>query len=1253
MRKYLLNILFILIGLNLQATFIKKEGKKTRDFEFRAAECKAPTSRIDLDINNVRTTILNGGDLWWDLDNAKYEIPKGSDKHSIFAGSIMIGGKDETGNLKMAALTHRDGGSDFWPGPINKNTGSTTADVCDEYDKHFKINRKDVEEYVSAFNAGENPPVPLSMLNYPAHGNIADGHDYELAPFYDADSNGTYDPRKGDYPAFNIGGKHERYANGTLRGDQNIWWVFNDVGNVHTESGANAIGIEIQAQAFAFATNDEINDMTFYNYKVINRSTFTIEDCYMGVWADTDLGYAFDDFVGCDVERGLGYCYNGDANDENSEGYGDDPPAVGVDFFEGPLADANDMIDNDRDGIVDEDGELIMMSKFVYYNIGPGDQGDPNTATDYFNYIRGRWKNGAQMEYGGNGFSTSGTVCDFMFPDDSDQSDYWGTGGVVVAPWSETSAGNAPGDRRFIQSAGPFTLEPGAVNYITTGVVWAQADVGGGPWSAVQNLKKADDLAQALFDNDFEILNGPDAPDMTVQEMKNELLFYLENAETSNNFKEAYLEVDPTIVAPFGESYDSIYRFQGYQVFQLANSSVSSSELDDASKARLVWQSDLKDGIGKLVNHVFDESIGFEVPQIMVDGADEGISHTFSLTKDLFAVGDDRLINEKEYYYMAVAYGYNNYLTYVSGNDGQKLSYKAGRRNLKTYTAIPHDPSVEGNGTQIQALYGLSPEVKRISGKGNGGRFVNLTQESINQILASADHKIDQPVYSSYGSPIGVKVIDPVNVPNGDFKLEILDTVTLGDLDDAYWRMVYKPDGESEYTDTIYAVKTIGEKFEQVIKEWGLSVEIEQVIDFGETGAESFGYIGDSLQYKDPTKPWLTGVEDEEGATFQNWIRSGNSTASGGDIDFDDYYIGTSEYEDTKGVFERIVNGWVAPFRYVSHEQHGIAVTPTNIQTGGDFTEMNNVDLVITTDQSKWSICPVFEMADEVPLSQYGDEKINLKRGSTTDWNGNPLDQGLSYFPGYAIDVITGERLNIGFGEYSFLAGDNGADMQWNPTSSLFDAANSPLFGGFHTVFIFKKGDLIDIYDEGASILSVFNSGFFGKEKKVFNQCTWVYGYPLRNDAFPFLATDVTIKLRVNESYVATGDLPVYEFNTAKIHALANQKGVAKANLDKVKVVPNPYYGFSEYERNKLTNEVKITNLPKECTVKIFTLDGSLVKTIKKDNDSQTSISWNVKNEQGIAVASGLYIFHIDAPGIGEKIIKWFGVQREIDLDSF
>ena len=52
------------------------------------------------------------------------------------------------------------------------------------------------------------------------------------------------------------------------------------------------------------------------------------------VWVDPDLGDNQDDYVGCDVARGLGYCYNGDEDDGTAVGYGTNPPAIGVDFLE-------------------------------------------------------------------------------------------------------------------------------------------------------------------------------------------------------------------------------------------------------------------------------------------------------------------------------------------------------------------------------------------------------------------------------------------------------------------------------------------------------------------------------------------------------------------------------------------------------------------------------------------------------------------------------------------------------------------------------------------------------------------------------------------------------------------------------------------------------------------------------------------------------------------------------------------------------
>ncbi len=1238
----------------------EKKAMAKASFNFRSTKCKAPTSRIDLDINNVRTTILNGGDMWWDLNDAQYEIPKGGDKHSIYAGSIMIGGIDQTGNLKMAALTHRSAGSDFWPGPIDKNTVSTNSDVCDDYDKHFKLNRQEVEDYVTAFKAGESPTPPAFMMDYPAHGNQGLGHDYYLAPFYDADSNGTYNPLKGDYPAYDLGDPNmdNLAKGGKLNGDQTIWWVFNDVGNIHTESGANAVGLEIHAQAFGFATNDAVNNMTFYNYKIINRSSFAIENCYMGIWVDTDLGNAIDDFVGCDVERGLGYCYNGDANDEGITGYGFDPPAVGIDFFEGPKADYGDGVDNDKDGTVDELDELISMSKFVYYNIGAGDQGDPNTASDYYNYLKGVWKDGSTMQYGGNGYGPSGTTsnidCDYMFPDDSDNKSYWGTGGVVVPVWNETTAGNSPNDRRFIQSAGPFTLGSGAVNYVTSGVVWAPANQGEGPWSAVENLKVADDMAQALFDNDFKILNGPDAPDMGIQEMSNALILSLDNAESSNNFGEVYTEVDPLIVSPFGQSYDSLYKFQGYQVYQLKNRTISSSELADVSKARLVWQSDIEDGASKLVNHVFDQAIGFNVPEIKVEGNNTGIEYSIQLTTDLFATGDDRLINHIEYHYMVVAYAYNNYIQYTQTGGGQNFPYKAGRRNIKVYSGIPHDPSVENNGTDYLAQYGISPEITQVSGKGNGGRFVSLTEESIEEIFNSPDYKVDQPTYEGYGVPVGVKVIDPLSVPEGDFRLEILDSITIGDLSDAYWMLLYMPKGETTYTDTVYSSGTIEFKNEKNIAKWGLAVSVRDVLGVGELTADNFGLISDSIIFKDPTKPWLTGVEDIDGISYQNWIRAGRDTSSAFTaISKEDYHL-TSADDAQLGAaaeaFEKVFGGRIAPFRYASYDDYGPAGKP-NQQNGSEIDKLNSVDIVITEDKSKWSICPVFELA---PLAIGGVDKLSLRNKTTNDWNGNPLPQGMGYFPGYAIDVTTGERLNVAFAENSFFAGDNGNDMIWNPTSTLLDNSVTPIFGGGHSIYVFRKTSTLPAYDEGAEIASWITGTSVIKKVQVYHSITWVFGYPIVDKAYDFMATDVTIKLRVNQHYESTnGDLPVYEFNTDKIRALINQNELAKENLDKVNVVPNPYYGYNNYESNRLDSKIKITNLPKECTIKVFTLDGTLVKTLKKDDDSITSLTWDMKNEQSIGIASGFYIFHVKSPGIGEKIIKWFGVQKVLDLETY
>ena len=336
-------------------------SKNTEGEKSLAAGCVTPGGRTIFEYNNVRTMIFTGGDMWWDLlGNPFYEIPKYSGKHALFAGAIWIGGTDVNGQLRVSAARYRQVGQDYFTGPLKafgSDKGNTTSEMCTKYDKHFPVTKDEVIRFRSWWRAVQSNntqllqdvyagyEVPDDIKNWPGN-NTEPDYMPTLAPFWDENEDGIYNPDDGDYPFYDLDkivpcGTTPDKRRPRLYGDATLWWVYNDRGNIHTESKGASIGMEIQAQYFAFATNDELNNMTFGNYALINRSTYTLQDTYFGVWTDADLGDHADDYVGTDVNRGLGYLYNGDEMDGDGNGktYGAQPPAIGVDFFEGPYQD--------------------------------------------------------------------------------------------------------------------------------------------------------------------------------------------------------------------------------------------------------------------------------------------------------------------------------------------------------------------------------------------------------------------------------------------------------------------------------------------------------------------------------------------------------------------------------------------------------------------------------------------------------------------------------------------------------------------------------------------------------------------------------------------------------------------------------------------------------------------------------------------------------------------------------------------------
>lgn len=1707
-------VLFSLLMLTMSASVSAREciecmktNTKSQISQSKAAACKRAQSTAELNINNVRALINGYGNMWYDGSVAQYHLPKNSNTCPLFCAALWIGGTDVNDQLRIAALKFGSEGDDYWPGPLKINgTAAIDLPVCNAYDKHWIITKSQVLEHKAHFIYGDDPAdhyvvpnpdnyaeyqMPDVINNWPAKGQGEDLTQF-LAPFYDADGDLVYNPSNGDYPYYDFDNdlcprtlkaiaiaNKENYApaasmeeeyytsrgmdvvrgsilsDQVLKGDQTIWWVFNDMGNTHTETKGSSIGLEIRAQAFAFSTNDEINNMTFYSYEIINRSSYELRETYFSQWVDPDLGYAWDDFVGCDVRRGLGYCYNGKSQDTPGSGsYSGMPPAVGIDFFQGPYMDPdgkdNPKIDIDKiigagytnaqvkqllnnykmkkkvggqdsldargrqvyDTIsISDDADLFYaydplswyfhegdavgncaingvnfgnniidderfgMRRFVYYDNSTNNvYGEPSKASDYYNYLRGFWKNGQRMQYGGNAVSTgvdpANIPCDFMFPDNSDPW-HWGTDGIIptVNPmdWTEVTAGNSPGDRRFMQSAGPFTLRPGALNYITVGIPFAQATSGEGSWASVEMLRQIDDICQALFENCFKVLDGPDAPTLTCQEMSNEVILYLTYEEkNSNNYKEKYREIDPAIPANYIDEngnpqlYDSVsrsYIFEGYQVYQLKDANVSIADISDPSKARLVYQCDIENyydtvlitplrdandsvvgydtsinetpslPIGTLVNYTTNSATGLISGTVMVEGANKGIQHVIRLTTDAFASGTStKLVNNREYYYIAIAYAQNRFKEYSQTDpaylDGQKEPYLAGRMNEKgdaitPITVIPHDPSVENGGVVAQSEFGMCPNIIRKEGFGNGGSVLRLDVKSIEELMGKKGEygmepgyfkavkpgvgeedqsrmqhpcMLANPVYQENYGPINVRVIDPLKLKAGRYNIYfkaynsngVQVTQNESIKVDQYTRWFLIPEGT---TDTIPSDFTIGRYNEQLFLDLGIAVTLVNVdpsattIDIDGTiydgnkfkgsdfGGGSFygGFVADgallgsSMSFEDPYKAWLSGVPDNDSYYPYNWIRSGtqyapksysnfNTLSTKYDINVDtyldeDFFKGwidprysanqldaapvENSGTDKTQMYESVVDGLWAPYGLVSTMPYHpgfsfmyymasdhildsidrqaqkdynkyklermLMVNSKNLALNyNELAKLPSVRIVLTSDTTKWTRCPVIEMCEDYMQAEGNARRFSARKHPSVDKLGryiggegdyaytgtadvnnpsNPAyiaDSGMGWFPGYAINTVTGERLNIMFGEDSRFVQHNGRDMMWNPTDDIMEGTENYVMGGRHYVYVmnatkqafynqyisssytkdYYKYYVTPSYDAGRWAMSLLRSvERFMKLKQtgtknpdyylgitqepsimsslmtrdlmtrdsialLYASAAWVnmplvssfytFKYPGQNATlnagYPSngIPTDAIIDIDVRMPYsrnmsmnntvadscgvrAVNRNMPFYQFvineSDAVKENVATRDDARQTYIDSIlsliNVVPNPYYSYSDYETaSQLETKVRICNLPtgineqgkpEGCYIRIYTTDGTLVRTLgpapvgtsNAGSELGQHLDWDLHNQTGIPIAGGVYLIHVTVPGIGERVIKWFGTMRPVDLNSF
>lgn len=334
----------------------------------------------------------------------------------LFASSIWVGGLDEAGQVRVSATTFpKDNDFHFVAGPFG-----LSASECGRWDRFWSVNRTALAAHRTDVADGNlDDPLP-EILAWPGRGNphfaAQNGFDLpnaadDFAPFFDADGDGMYDPFAGDFP-------HPNGVDTAIVPGKIIWNLFSDPqpGVFVSPDLPGMGGFEYQWTAWATAcadTSDVLNDAVFFSLRLTNRTGERRDSVVLGLFADEELGFDFDDCMGTNAPLNSLYWYNR-SNHDTLVGnfampvFGKNPPTAALTYL-----------------------NISLHRSIGFHGSGlclPNHTTDfPLFTEDFWNYLNGRWKTGKPLTFGGSGYTTNPQAINtpFIFPDDPNQPDGW------------------------------------------------------------------------------------------------------------------------------------------------------------------------------------------------------------------------------------------------------------------------------------------------------------------------------------------------------------------------------------------------------------------------------------------------------------------------------------------------------------------------------------------------------------------------------------------------------------------------------------------------------------------------------------------------------------------------------------------------------------------------------------------------------------------------------------------------------------
>ncbi|NWG29121.1 MAG: hypothetical protein HXY48_11385 [Ignavibacteriaceae bacterium] len=1038
------------------------------------------------------------------------------------------------------------------------------------------------------------------------------------ADFYDGDGDGVYNPVNKDNDDPPEWDPDEDMPD--LIGDETVWCVYHDglpIAQRRWSAGNLEVGVEIRQTVFAFASAGAIGNLIFVRYRfkyvgINENDPDELTDVLFGVWADPDVGDHTDDVVGSDIERNSGYTYNRTVDAQ----YGSQVPCFMIDFFSGPRVyiDGETFIDDNDNGIWDEGeasfdtaysvrGQLkgiakfpgaknLPISSFVEYINGDQNLNDPNTKEEARFYMEGKTRQGDIPDP-----CTWPYGNPLNFPGcDTTDARFWFSGDPVTGTgW--LCANQV--DQRQMTNTGPFLLKKNQENEIVVAYVVGK---GSSPLDGITKARAIDDGAQNIFDLNFLAPTPPPAPQFSLSS-SDEFIDIL----WETNKQVTYTSQTPT--------WD--LKFEGYRVWAF-KTNVAEDFVQGQENSVLIATYDLNNYIHNVYKEN-SETGGIEILYPMSPEENQLDYNIFAdpatgrlrmrIFNDPFDAGQ-KVVKGRPYYFAITSYA---------------LNYGA-----LVYKDDPTKP-IGTIGDYYLSAFAFAQEAENI----RSIKSIVVGQDALNPPVSV------QPANKFSGASLGRVGYDVINNEEltGDTYEVSFFKNTASIPYSMFWRLKNINTGEVLQDSSLsysYGLPDVNQKTTEgfITKVESQNAAIDTIAYSPSSGAW-YASIGSTADSTAGRGIWYVGKDLIPTGDLPEPFKSANPRST----------VLTSDKlrrvelrfgPDNFGKAYRYINGYVGTpaTNFYPYAERITSTDTTNKGVIGMWNEITNRAMgFVDVPFQAWVVDEQYDQEYQLAVGFIEARKYSRYA------QGNPDGK---WDPGTSIRE-TGEMIVI-------------FNSPYDPTGSQIELTGGEFQTGSGPVT--RWADLVRI---GANIPVIPPDAVgISEEQKAIFASPWLntmylVGLERKNATVWFTPGDVlTIPLAVYP-YTAADS---YQFKTLKGTTLSEDQ--ERALWEKVNVYPNPLFGYNTLT-NYYTNTpdepfVTFTNLPEDITVKIYSLSGTLLRTLGTEDKSEPTspfLNWNLQNESGIRVASGMYLAIISSPKYGDKVLKFAIIMPQKQIQRF